>query len=100
MMDQLGLFQDQHPKARRADPASSKRAGATNERSGAGRRQRDEVLAALKRYPDSTSRELAELGRLDRYLTARRLPELLREGLVERFGGNVGEYRWRLKPWS
>ena len=38
--------------------------------------QASRVLEALKKFPGSTSAELAQLAGLDRYMVARRLPDL------------------------
>lgn len=70
--------------ARNADPHTSHLAAREVERSGLGRRQRDMVLAALRRFGRRTSLELAQCADLDRYVIARRLPELERAGLVAR----------------
>ena len=80
---------------RKTDPLSSHEAANRLETSGHANCQRDQVRTSVKRWPLSTSRELASLGRLDRHMVARRLPELEREGLVKRFGGSVGDLRWR-----
>ena len=64
------------PRARSSDSISSHCAATALEASGRGRLQAERVLAALLKYPNSTSRELAKFARLDRYEVARRLPEL------------------------
>ena len=46
--------------------------------------QCERVLGALKRYPGSTSKELADKGDLNRYMVARRLPDLLQQGLARK----------------
>ena len=73
------------PRARSTDSISSHCAAAALEASGRGRLQAERVLAALLKYPNSTSRELAEFARLDRYEVARRLPELHAVHLVARY---------------
>ena len=50
------------PASRNTDPASS--------------RQQRLVRALVRRYPGRTSRELALVGNIDRYVVARRLPEI------------------------
>lgn len=70
--------------ARRTDPMSSHRAARAIVKSGARKRQADAVLEALRCYDGSTTRELAELAGLDRYMVGRRMPELAREGRVKR----------------
>lgn len=70
------------PRARRTDPSSSHAAAAHVSRAGIARRQCGQVLAALKNYKHRTSNELAVASGLDRYVVARRLPELRKKGLV------------------
>ena len=72
------------PRARREDPISSQEAADRIEASGAARAQAEAVLAALRRFPLSTSAELARAAGIDRYAVARRLPELVKAGQVER----------------
>ncbi len=70
------------PRSRRDDPLSSKRAAEQMDRSGTLRGQRKIALDLVKQFPGKTSKELAELGTLDRYQLARRLPELATMGLL------------------
>jgi len=57
--------------------------------------QRARALAAVRRHPGRTSSELTGLDACpDRYLFARRLPELLPLGLVRRERDAAGEWRW------
>lgn len=63
--------------ARNTDPISSNLAGEAIERSGKADRQRHIALNAVKKHPGLTSRELAVETGLDRYMLARRLPELV-----------------------
>jgi len=63
-------------RARNTDPSSSHLAARDVERSGKAPSQRAAVLAALRRAGPSTSAELAEYMQADRYMVARRLPEL------------------------
>jgi len=72
------------PIARRNDPGSSKVAAREITESGLRARQQAEVLRLVRAYPKHTSLELAQHGSLDRYVIARRLPELERAGLVRR----------------
>lgn len=79
MTHQWDAFQSappRFPRARVSDSRSSHDAAASIESSGKARLQAERVLAALRKYPNSTSRELAKAARLDRYEVARRLPEL------------------------
>ena len=71
--------------ARESDPISSHLAADEITRSGARVRQLVAVLILVCQHPGKTSLELAQYG-LDRYIIARRLPELERSGTVERGG--------------
>lgn len=62
--------------ARCSDPSSSHEAAAEHVRSGRNAKQQTMVYAALQRTSNVTSRELATMWNLDRYVVARRLPEL------------------------
>lgn len=73
------------PRARATDARSSHEAAAALEASGKDRLQAERVLAALRKYPNSTSAELARSARLNRYEVARRLPELHAAGLASRY---------------
>jgi len=87
-MGQLDAFDPgppRFPRARTTDAISSHQAAADLESSGRGRLQAERVLAALRKYPNATSRELAKFARLDRYEVARRLPELHEAHLVARY---------------
>lgn len=64
------------PSSRANDPGSSHEAADENTRSGARASQQHRVLAWVRRWPGRTSRELAALANVDRYMIARRLPEL------------------------
>jgi hypothetical protein len=77
--DQLSMFDPvppRFPRVRRSDARSSHEAAALVEKTGIAKRQAEEVLAALRRFPMSTSFELARASGLDRYAVGRRLPEL------------------------
>lgn len=66
------------PTARARDPSTSHDAGEAHRDSGARANEQRIVAAALRRYGGSgiTSDELAVAAGLDRYMVARRLPEL------------------------
>jgi hypothetical protein len=78
----------QVPIARNTDPRSSHAAAAEITHSSARLRQSVRVLLLVLAHPGRTSRELAEHG-LDRYIIARRLPELEEAGAVFRSGFRV-----------
>lgn len=80
----MSLPAPQTPIARRSDPESSKAAAREITESGLRVRQQTEVLRLVRAYPNRTSLELAQHGSLDRYVIARRLPELEQAGLVKR----------------
>jgi len=61
---------------RNTDPVSSQLAGEHVELSGDATKQRQMALRAVVVYPGLTSRELAKECGLDRYMLARRLPEI------------------------
>jgi DNA-binding MarR family transcriptional regulator len=52
------------------------------------------VWEALKKHPGRSSKELSEVSNLDRYMIARRLPELEQYGLVSRVGSGSRDVRW------
>lgn len=64
------------PAARMTDPETSHAAEQEINRTGTRATQQHQVLAAVRRYPGRTSAELARLVGLDRYMVAKRLPEL------------------------
>ncbi len=70
------------PRARRSDPESSHIAAREHHRSGATAHQQRQTIAAVRQWPGSTSRELAQHAQMDRYALARRLPECERDGAV------------------
>lgn len=82
-MTQLDFPQPRNLIARTDDPETSHLAAEHVTKSGARDLQAAEVLRRVKASPGSTSAELAD-DTLDRYVAARRLPELARLGLVER----------------
>ncbi len=69
-------------RARNNDPSPSHAAAHEIEHNGSADRQRDRVLRALCQHAPCglTSAELAEAAGLDRYMVARRLPELQDRG--------------------
>lgn len=75
-----------HFLARRTDPASSHAAAAEVTRSGRLAAQKAQVLAAVRQWPGRTSLELASRMAADRYVIARRLPDLEKDGLVRKGG--------------
>jgi len=78
------LFDKKQPPAtRKTDPPTSRMAEKQITESGQRDTQCRQVFAALQRHEGRTSRELADIGDLDRYMVARRLPDLdQRQGLV------------------
>ena len=70
--------------ARATDPGTSHEAALELVRTGAQGRQKAAVLEALRRAREPvTSAELAQAAGLDRYMVARRLPDLLRDQGVD-----------------
>ena len=81
-MNQGMLFK---PASRSTDLETSHAAEKTVTESGARKTQAQQVLELLKRYPGNTSAELAYLGgTLNRWQTARRLPDLEHNGLAHK----------------
>jgi len=72
------------PASRRTDPSTSYDAERCHNRSGERIRQQEIALQLVRLYPSRTSDELAEFGSLNRYQLARRLPELVTAGAVEK----------------
>jgi len=70
------------PLARASDPSTSHEAAADLVASGTWGKQKRQVYAVLCLYPGRTSAELAEVAGLDRYMLARRLPDLEDERLA------------------
>jgi len=81
-------------KARRLDPESSKRAARYVERTGIVVSQREQVLEALRRFPGRCTKEIARMAGLDRYMVARRMPELEQMGLARRGEMAAAGERW------
>ncbi len=71
-----------HALARRTDPEPSHVAASEVERTGKAAVQRGFALAAVRAFPGCTSHELSERTGSDRYMLARRLPELRSDHLV------------------
>ncbi|MFK3846633.1 winged helix-turn-helix domain-containing protein [Stenotrophomonas sp. NPDC078853] len=72
-----------HP-ARATDPGTSHEAARHFVASGLQAAQHASTAAAVKIHPGLTSNELSKRSSLDRYMLARRLPELLEAGAVWR----------------
>lgn len=70
------------PRARCEDARSSHDAAAEVERTGIAARQAEQVLAAVRRWPGSTGRELARVSGLNYHALMRRGSELVKQGLV------------------
>ncbi|MDX5516181.1 winged helix-turn-helix domain-containing protein [Stenotrophomonas sp. RG-453] len=69
---------------RSTDITGSHEAVALLVRSGRHAAQKDRTEAAVKRYPGMTSMQLAHATGMDRYMVARRLPDLAKEGRAHR----------------
>ena len=85
MIDTLGflyIFPNREPIARNTDPQTSHRSATELTTSGKRDAQKARVLTAVKDHPGLTSSELARISGLDRYLVARRLPDLRNDRLV------------------
>lgn len=76
----------QTPATKRHDPDTSLEAERDVTASGRRACQQELVARLVSQLPGYTSRELAELTGVDRYLIARRLPECETAGLVQRGG--------------
>ena len=72
------------PIVRATDPEPSHSAAKAITASGRRETQLKAVLGLVKKYPLSTSLELSEKSGMDRYVLARRLPELAAGHLVSR----------------
>ncbi|OFW99283.1 MAG: hypothetical protein A3E78_11900 [Alphaproteobacteria bacterium RIFCSPHIGHO2_12_FULL_63_12] len=92
-VSQLGLFGG-HPMARATDHDSSHAAADKLEASGKAQVQRNLVLSLVQRWPGMSSGQLARLGAVDRYVVARRLPELRSEGKVSAVKPAGKEITW------
>lgn len=86
-MSQLDIFfggTPHFPRVRTTDPRSSHEAAYLVERTGIAGKQASAVLAALHGLDNATSAELAKHAGLDRYMVARRAPELAEVGLIDK----------------
>ncbi len=100
-MIQQDLLSDQ-PIARNTDPATSHKAADEITKSGKRATQQNQILEALATFQNCTSAELAQHMGLDRYIVARRLPELRPKHVLS---GNARKCKvtgksamtWRLK---
>lgn len=72
-----------HP-ARNDDPSSSHDAAEHVVSSGLQAQQHSLAASAVRKHPGLTSLELARATGIDRFVLARRLPEVEREGLIRR----------------
>jgi DNA-binding MarR family transcriptional regulator len=97
MMEQRPLDFDA-PRARTTDPLASHAAADAAEASGLIGRQCAAVLELVRRTPGLTSAELSARHRMDRYVIARRLPDLERRGLVKRYEYGARAVRWEATP--
>ncbi len=80
--DYLRHEQRNPPRVRNSDPISSHEAAEAVTESGLANAQAARVLEAVKEHPWLTSLELAAASGIDRYVLARRLPELRDAGYV------------------
>jgi hypothetical protein len=88
--EQLNFF----TRTRRSDPASSLRAEQRMRESGALKGQTLAVHELLKFNPCKTSKELGQIGPLDRYQVARRLADLHRNGRALQIERLKGDCLW------
>lgn len=72
------------PAARRTDPVTSHLAAEQHTASGKRAAQQVLTVAAVRAFPGRTSFELAMATNHDRYMLARRLPEVVCAGLVRK----------------
>lgn len=79
------------PATRARDNAASHRAEAKQDKHHDAKR----VLLGFYAHPTTTTKELSGLTGLDRYMVARRAPDLWRNGYLDRVDGNDG-WRWTL----
>lgn len=70
--------------ARSTDPSSSHEAADFIVGSGKQAQQQAQAASAVRKHPGLTSLELARATGLDRFMLARRLPELWKQGLLRR----------------
>ena len=72
------------PASRNSDPITSHLAEEEINTTGTRASQQESVLKMVQLYPCSTSMELARTSGIDRYIIARRLPELASVELIVR----------------
>lgn len=96
MSTQFNLDFDR-PRSRVSDPLSSHRAEQRMRDSGGLRGQAKVALELVKQFPGRSSKELAELGTLDRYQIARRLSDLLHAKKVYRIEPEGEDCKWYVK---
>ena len=89
--------QELEAASRKTDPESSRRAAREIERSGVLKGQRLIALRLVEQYPGRTSKELSQLGTLDRYQLARRLPEMVKENHLRVTQEGSEDQRWWLR---
>lgn len=82
------------PLSRATAPASSFRAGVEVKRSGRLASQRRATFAAIRQHPGKSTKELADITGIDRYMLARRAPDLERDGLVRREQHGKDDTTW------
>jgi len=80
--------------SRRSDPPSSKRAAREVMESGTVKNHEDIIIDLLRMYPGRTTKQLAELGPLDRVQIARRMKKLEEKNLVKRTCEGSGDCKW------
>ena len=90
--------------SRKKDPPSSKLAALRLVESGKHKTQKAQILAMLRNMGPNlmvTSAELAHYMKIDRYAAGRRLPDLAKDGVVEKCGiktcsiNNTPAVTWR-----
>ena len=89
--------QELEAASRKTDPESSRRAAREIEQSGVLKGQRKICLELVNQYPGRASRELSQLGTLDRYQLARRLPEMVKENHLRVTQEGSEDQRWWVK---
>jgi hypothetical protein len=80
--------------SRRSDPKSSKAAARKIVESGAKKAHEEIILDLVTIYPGRTSKQLAELGPLDRVAIARRLKAMEERKVLRRTQEGKEECRW------
>jgi hypothetical protein len=80
--------------SRRSDPPSSKQAARKMVESGTVASHEAIILNLVKQYPGRTTKQLASLGPLDRFMIARRMKKMEEKKLVRRTQEGRQECRW------